>query len=37
LSVALFIIPYYPQTNPGFVRLARGWVDEVLADFRVHG
>jgi hypothetical protein len=26
------IIPYYPETNPGFVALAKPTVDEVLAD-----
>ena len=26
------IIPYYPETNPGFVALAKRTVDEVLAD-----
>ena len=26
------IIPYYPETNPGFVALAKRAVDEVLAD-----
>jgi hypothetical protein len=26
------IIPYYPETNPGFVTLAKRTIDEVLAD-----
>jgi hypothetical protein len=26
------IIPYYPETNPEFVALAKRTVDEVLAD-----
>jgi aminoglycoside phosphotransferase (APT) family kinase protein len=32
LHQAAMIIPYYPETNPGFVALARRTVDEVLAD-----
>jgi hypothetical protein len=26
------IIPYYPETNPGFVALAKRTVEEILAD-----
>jgi hypothetical protein len=26
------IIPYYPETNPGLVALAKRTVEEVLAD-----
>ena len=32
LHQAVMIIPYYPETNPGFVALAKRTVDEVLAD-----
>ena len=32
LHQAAMIIPYYPQTNPGFVALAERTVEEVLAD-----
>jgi aminoglycoside phosphotransferase (APT) family kinase protein len=32
LHQAALIIPYYAQTNPGFVALAKRTVDEVLAD-----
>jgi len=32
LHQAAMIIPYYPETNPGFVALARRTVHEVLAD-----
>jgi len=32
LHQALLIIPYYVQTNPGFVALAKRTVEEVLAD-----
>jgi aminoglycoside phosphotransferase (APT) family kinase protein len=32
LHQAAMIIPYYPETNPGFVALAKRTVDEVLAD-----
>jgi aminoglycoside phosphotransferase (APT) family kinase protein len=32
LHQAMMIIPYYPETNPGFVALAKHTVDEVLAD-----
>lgn len=32
LHQAVMIIPYYPETNPGFVALAKHTVDEVLAD-----
>ena len=32
LHQAAMIIPYYPETNPGFVALARRTVGEVLAD-----
>ncbi len=32
LHQAAMIIPYYPETNPGFVALARRTVEEVLAD-----
>jgi hypothetical protein len=27
------IIPYYGETNPGFVTLAKRTVEEILADF----
>ncbi len=30
---ALFIIPYYPETNPSFVAMAMRTVEEVLADY----
>jgi hypothetical protein len=26
------IIPYYPETNPGFVALAKRTMEQVLAD-----
>jgi len=32
LHQALLIIPYYAETNPGFVALAKRMVEEVLAD-----
>jgi aminoglycoside phosphotransferase (APT) family kinase protein len=32
LRQAVMIIPYYPETNPGFVALAKRTVEEVLAD-----
>ena len=32
LHQALLIIPYYPETNPGFVAMATRTVEEVLAD-----
>ena len=32
LHQAAMIIPYYPETNPGFVALAKRTVGEVLAD-----
>lgn len=32
LHQAIMIIPYYPETNPGFVTLAKRTVREVLAD-----
>ncbi len=32
LHQAAMIIPYYPDTNPGFVALAKRTVEEVLAD-----
>jgi aminoglycoside phosphotransferase (APT) family kinase protein len=32
LHQALLIIPYYPETNPGFVTMAQRTVSEVLAD-----
>ena len=32
LHQAAMIIPYYAQTNPGFVTLARRTVEEVLVD-----
>lgn len=32
LSQAVMIIPYYAETNPGFVALAKRTVEEVLAD-----
>jgi hypothetical protein len=31
LHQAVMIIPYYPQTNPGFVTLAERTVGEVLS------
>ncbi|HEY1343963.1 MAG TPA: hypothetical protein VH642_14295 [Streptosporangiaceae bacterium] len=35
LHQAVMIIPYYPETNPGFVTLAERTVGEVLADIGV--
>ncbi len=32
LHQALLIIPYYPETNPGFVAMAKRTVQEVVAD-----
>jgi hypothetical protein len=32
LHEALLIIPYYAETNPEFVALAQGTVEQVLAD-----
>ncbi len=32
LHQAAMIIPYYPETNPGFVALAKRTVEESLAD-----
>ena len=32
LHQAAMIIPYYSETNPGFVALAKRTVEEVLAD-----
>jgi hypothetical protein len=32
LHQAAVIIPYYPETNPGFAALAKRTIDEVLAD-----
>src|SRR5262249_6213448 len=32
LHQALLIIPYYPETNPGFVAMAKRTVGEALAD-----
>ena len=32
LHQAALIIPYYAETNPGFVALAKRTVEEVLAD-----
>ena len=32
LHQAAMIIPYYPETNPGFVALAKRTVEEILAD-----
>jgi aminoglycoside phosphotransferase (APT) family kinase protein len=32
LHQAAMIIPYYPETNPGFVELAKRTIDEILAD-----
>jgi aminoglycoside phosphotransferase (APT) family kinase protein len=32
LHQAALIIPYYPETNPGFVALAKRTVEEILAD-----
>jgi aminoglycoside phosphotransferase (APT) family kinase protein len=32
LHQAAMIIPYYPETNPGFVAMARRTVEQVLAD-----
>jgi aminoglycoside phosphotransferase (APT) family kinase protein len=34
LSIALLIIPYYPETNPAFVAMATRMVEEVLGDDR---
>lgn len=34
LHQALMIIPYYPETNPHFVTMAKRTVNEILADFR---
>lgn len=34
LAIALPIIPYYPETNPGFVAMATRMVEGVLADHR---
>ena len=34
LHQALLIIPYYPETNPEFVALAKRTVDEILADLK---
>ena len=34
LHQALMIIPYYPETNPEFVRMAKRTVSEVLGDFQ---
>ncbi|MEX1255219.1 MAG: aminoglycoside phosphotransferase family protein [Dehalococcoidia bacterium] len=34
LHQAAMIIPYYPETNPGFVALAKRTVEEVLADHK---
>lgn len=34
LHQALMIIPYYPETNPDFVTMAKRTVHEVLDDFR---
>ncbi len=36
LHQAAMIIPYYPETNPGFVELAKRTVEEILADHK-HG
>ncbi len=33
LSIALLIIPYYPETNPAFVEMATGMVTQVLEDY----
>jgi hypothetical protein len=35
LHQAAMIIPYYRETNPGFVVLARRTVDEILTDIDV--
>jgi aminoglycoside phosphotransferase (APT) family kinase protein len=32
LHQAAMIIPYYPETNPGFVALAKRTIEEILAD-----
>jgi aminoglycoside phosphotransferase (APT) family kinase protein len=37
LSVALIALPYYWDTNPSFVELARHTIDEVLAEHRRDG
>jgi aminoglycoside phosphotransferase (APT) family kinase protein len=37
LSKAALIIPYYPETNPAFVTMAKRIVDEVVADSRRTG
>ena len=34
LHQALMIIPYYPQTNPEFVTLAKRTIGEILADIK---
>lgn len=33
LSIALLIIPYYPETNPALVAMATRMVDEILGEF----
>jgi aminoglycoside phosphotransferase (APT) family kinase protein len=35
LHQALLIIPYYPETNPGFVKMAQRTVSEVVADIEL--
>jgi hypothetical protein len=32
LSIALLIIPYFPDTNPAFVAMATRMVDEIVGD-----
>lgn len=34
LHQALMIIPYYPETNPEFVTMAKRTVEEILTDFK---
>jgi len=34
LHQALLIIPYYAETNPGFVALAKRTVEQIIAEFR---
>jgi aminoglycoside phosphotransferase (APT) family kinase protein len=35
LHQALMIIPYYPETNPEFVTLAKRTIDEILTDLKM--
>jgi aminoglycoside phosphotransferase (APT) family kinase protein len=36
LSQAALIIPYYARTNPGFVRVAKRTVEEIIEEFSQH-